>query len=333
MFFKNEEEYKEYLEKNKIDTKLEGKENYFDITEEGEVLLENIKCKNSGIDVEKYTNCIGWVILNDKKTMALIKLPFGDVYRNLSLQQYETSIYNNILLPQIAKQLQNESAIYYIAKHQNKKGCPTDKRRYLLTLDFKNKNEKLIYGQEILEKMQYDINELRIEQLLFAVEDYLIEIGANHQDIENVKKDFIKQSFYNRLVKQSDENNHNWGILIDENTRKSRMTPLYDLDCSCDIGTLKKHIREDKEGGKVSFESFIKQFKNEKWFNIYLKEVESRFNIDKAIEDAKKETNITIPPQIQNIYKDFFGQRFYEFKNAYTKEIKQKGKSQQEVEK
>ena len=46
------------------------------------------------------------------------------------------------------------------------------------------------------------------------------EIGVKNQDIENARKDFIKQTIYNRFVKQADENNHNWGILVNQKTKK-----------------------------------------------------------------------------------------------------------------
>lgn len=108
MFFKDEEEYKKYLEKNKINKEIEGKSNFFNMSENGEVLLESSKSCSSSLDITNYTNCLGWILLSDKKTMGLLKLPFGDVYRNLTKEQYETAIYNNILLPQIARQFQNE---------------------------------------------------------------------------------------------------------------------------------------------------------------------------------------------------------------------------------
>lgn len=330
MFFKDENEYREYIKKNKVNDELDGQQNYFEISRNGEVVLESSKCLNSNIDVSKYTNCIGWILLKDKKTMALLKLPFGDIYRRLSKQQYDISLYNNILLPQIAKELQNNSALYYIAKQQKREQSNYE-RKYLLTLDFKDKDEKLIYGEDILEKMQYDINELNIEQLLFAIEDYLIEIGINNLEVENIKKNFIKQSMYNRFVKQADENNHNWGILIDEESRKARLSPLYDLDCCCDIGPLKKHRRKDKNGGEVSLESFIKQFENEEWFNIYLQEIIRDFDIDKVIKKAKKATNITIPKEIEDTYRTFFGQRFYELKSAYQKIQEEKQNDNQEI--
>ena len=73
-------------------------------------MIENSILRKSTIDVDNYTNCLDWNMLKDNETMVLLKRPFGDIYRELSIDDYYIAIYNNILLPQIAKQLENESA-------------------------------------------------------------------------------------------------------------------------------------------------------------------------------------------------------------------------------
>lgn len=121
MFFLDKAEYEKYLQKNEIEEYIPGQENYFNWTEDGYIRLERNKFLKSNKDVSQYTNCMGWRLLSDGKTMVLIKRPFGDIYRNLSLENYYKSLYNNILLPQVAKQFQILSAIYYLAKKDTKK--------------------------------------------------------------------------------------------------------------------------------------------------------------------------------------------------------------------
>ena len=210
--FNDEEEYKEYLDRQKVNISNLDEENYFKHAENGEIIIDKQDFKVSALDVERYTNCIKWILLKDQKTMALLKRPFGDIYRNLDKRQYDISVYNNILLPQIAKQFQNKSAMYYLVK-DNK---ASRNIKNILTLDFKRKNEELIYGEDILEETDGDINELNIEKIIGAIDKYLNEKGFKHQDIDIIKKDFVKQSIFNRFVKQADENNHNWGILVNK---------------------------------------------------------------------------------------------------------------------
>lgn len=311
--FKDEESYREYLNKQGISQTDIRKENYFEYSENGEIIIKNGDYNNSSIDVGNYTNCIGWILLKDNRTMALLKYTFGDIYRNLTKDQYYIALYNNILLPQIAEQLQNECAKYYIVKGNKL----SNNVRHLLTIDFKSRGEELIHGEEILEQAGGDINELDIKNIISHLEKYLIESGVNSQDINTIKKEFIKQSLFNRFVKQSDENNHNWGILINSENNRARIAPIYDLDCCCDIGTSRKHIRTTQDGSKYSISGFIKDFGKYKWFSTYIQEVLENFDINKAIQSSRIATRVEIPESIQNYYKDFFGERYYELKNAF----------------
>lgn len=329
--FKDIEEYEEYLKKKQIYSTDIEKENYFEHSSNGEIIIQNKDYSNSAIEVSNYTNCIRWILLKDKKTMALLKYPFGDVYRNLSKEQYDISLYNNILLPQIAGQMQNESAKYYIAQ-ANK---VSNNRRHLLTIDFKNPYEELIYGEDILEETDGDINELNIKNIITHIEEYLSKKQIKNQDIEMIKREFIKQSLFNRFVKQSDENNHNWGILVNKENNRARIAPVYDLDCCCEIGTLRKHVRTTEDDSKYSMSSFIKEFGKYKWFMSYIKEVLEDFDISKAIKEAKKATGIEIPENIQNHYKNFFAEKYYELKSAYQQyiESEKNGTQEQDIEK
>ena len=180
--------------------------------------------------------------------------------------------------------------------------------------------------------MGESIRELNIQKLLDTTEDYLIEKGYYNQDIENIKKYFIKQSFFNKFIKQFDENNHNWGILVNFRLNSARIAPLYDLDCSCDIGKLSKHMRTTDNGSFNSMEQFMKQYKDEDWFEMYIKEVISKFNIEEAFKDSEEETNTKIPVKYKQRYKDFFAVRFYELKQAYEKVFITKGENQAERE-
>lgn len=156
MFFKDKEEYERYLSKNKVRNEIEDTQKYFNWSEDGEILLEKGMLRESALEVERYTNCICWVMLKDNETMALLKSQFGDIYRDLTIDDYYIAMYNNILLPEIANQLQNQSAKYYIAKNKPTKSKGYE-RKYLLTIDFKTKDEEIIHGEDILEDLNEDL--------------------------------------------------------------------------------------------------------------------------------------------------------------------------------
>ena len=194
--FKDREAYKTYLEKQEISEANLDEYNYFQHAKNGELIIKSKEYNISGINVEDYTNCINWILLKDNRTMALLKRPFGDVYRNLQKGQYYISLYNNILLPQIAKQFQEESAIYYIVQGNEL----SNKMKHLLTIDFKKYNEELIHGEEILEQAGGDINE-----------DYYVE---------NADPSGIRAVFKNDTL----------NVLIPKSTYISKDTTIVDVD-------------------------------------------------------------------------------------------------------
>lgn len=319
MFFKDREEYERYLQKNEVEEYTFGQENYFNWTDDGYIKLENNKFLKSNKDVSQYTNCMGWCLLSDGKTMVLIKRPFGDIYRDLSLENYYKAIYNNIVLPQVAKQFQVSSAIYYLAKKDSKGKRKGYEPIYIVTKDFKDKDEELIHGEVILEENESDINELNINQLVDNIMTYLERNGYTNANREQIRREFIKQSFFNRFVKQVDENNHNWALLVDEFDKTARMAPVYDLDCCCEIGKRGNHIRKTDDGSSVSLEAFIYQYKDEKWFEKYVAEIIESFDIEKAFLDARQETNFEIPEEYKDKYRDYFAFRRRELQEAYNK--------------
>jgi hypothetical protein len=325
MYFKNEKEYQEYLKQNALEQNTPltiSNRNYFKWDNEGNVLLSQSKCQKSNIDMTKYSSCIGWILLDDGKTMALIKNLFGDVYRDLNKEDYNIAMYNPILLPEIAIQLQNKSAKYYLAKRETKGKEPQNSMKYVLTTDFKHKGEELVDGKEILRKMGERENELTIEKLIDTLEDYLIEYGYRSEDIKRCKRDFIKQTFFNKFIDEMDENNGNWAILINQRENRCRMAPCYDMDCSCGIAK-KSKIQRKNNDGTIGIESFILQMKSQDWFSKYIEEVDKDFDLNKAFETAEKYTSITIPDTVKNRYSTFFNAKI-ELVKSMKQKIKEK---------
>ena len=166
-----------------------------------------------------------------------------------------------------------------------------------MTKDFKDKDEELIHGEAILAENGADINELNINQLVDNIMQYLEVNGYTNANREQIRREFIKQSFFNRFVKQVDENNHNWALLVDEFDKTARMAPVYDLDCCCEIGKRGNHMRKTDDGSIVSLDAFMRQYENEEWFKKYVEELTKRLDIEQAFADAQKETKFEIPEQ------------------------------------
>ena len=69
--FKDKQDYKEYLEKQKVEMSDLNEENYFEHNDNGEIILKKQDYNTSALDVEKYTNCVNWVLLKDHTILRL----------------------------------------------------------------------------------------------------------------------------------------------------------------------------------------------------------------------------------------------------------------------
>ena len=117
---------------------------------------------------------------------------------------------------------------------------------------------------------------------------------------------------------------------INNQENRARIAPIYDLDCCCEVGTLRKNVRTTSDGSKYNIEGFFKDFGKYRWFNMYTKEIIEDFDINKAIKNSKSETGIDIPQEVKEYYKTFFGERYYELKSAYQEYLEKGTKEEKE---
>lgn len=286
--FKDATEKEEFLQENKViyDFNTLVKD-YFEWDEQGKILLDASKCCQSMRDITNYATCIGWIMLPDN-TLALLKNSLGDIDRRFNLSDYNIAKYNCLVMPEISLE-------------------------FILTPDFrdaKNK-EELIEGLDILSNDKI----FHITEMINQIESYLIENGARIEDIEQCKRDFIKQTLFHKFIEHTDENNGNWGIVRNKYNR-FKLAPCYDLDCACRIQKTTKKMRIC-DNGKTDLQSFVEQYKEENWFREYLEEVMQHISIQEVYERVEENTKIKIPEPEKNRYEAFFQEKQKELKRAY----------------
>lgn len=335
MFFKSYEEEEEYIRKNE----LVGIEPMDEINwdENGKLILESSKCIKSAIDVENYRACIGWIMLKNSRKMALIKNCFGDIHRDISLENYYVAKYNPIIVPEVARQFQLQSAQYYIVTRA--KGKTVSKIDLILTTDFKDEEQ----AEELIEGKYICGAELRVSKILDKQREFLEEQNASPEDIEIIRRNFIKQTIFNKFIEQTDENNGNWGIIQDKNNR-FKLAPTYDLDCSCGVSLKKQGItKRIADNEKEDLESIVLQYKDEHWLQEYIQYVIQSFSIKKAFEKAKVNSKIDFSKideieknshtlSIRQKYEVFFEKSLEKLKMVYEKAFTQESEKKQEEE-
>lgn len=333
MFFKSYEDEQRYLGKNQISGLESNNEINWD--ENGKLVLQTSKCLQSSINVEDYRACIGWVMLKSSKKMALIKNCFGDINRDMTIENYYISKYNPILVPEIARQFLLEAAQYYIVTRA--KGKRASKIDLMLTTDFRDEEQE----EELIEGKYICGAELKTSQIIEKQQEYLMEHNASPEDMEMVRRNFIKQTIFNKFIEQTDENNGNWGIVKNKNGR-FKLAPIYDLDCTCGV-SLKGYgiTKRICDNGRDDLDSIVMQYKDEPCLQEYMKYVIQNFSIEKAFEKAKINSKIDFSriaqieknPKasvVKQRYEVFFTQNFEKLKTAYKRAFIQKDEKLQD---
>ena len=168
-------------------------------------------------------------------------------------------------------------------------------------------------------------DELDARKLLDEIRTYLISENVVASDIDNVLRDFIKQSIFNKFIDFSDEHNLNTGILItnDKKERRARLAPCYDLDFSggvyniTDGGYPKFFLRQD-ENGRNTLISILATFFTTFERN-YLAEIIPKIDIEEAIKSGEKNGNLKLSEITRQRYKDFFRNQQEELVSFYEK--------------
>lgn len=262
--------------------------------------------------------------------LGYIILPDGNMYflKRMSSSEDEIQMYNNIVVPQIAKQFGVEATEYVI--------CTKGNELYLLSPSFLEKDENIIYGTDMFDLTKYpdidimDMNvgyfeDLDINSSLTDIESYLSSRNVSRDEIESIQGKFLQQCFLNKFIEQSDEKPENTGI-IKEGNGTFRMAPLWDPDHSTmvpDYG-IKRWVNGNES--KNDLLSFVTYFFNYKNFGEYMQRIAKSFDVKKAIEEAETTSGIEIPAKIRQRYFDYFNQRLGVLESSISK-IKQRSDS------
>lgn len=297
--------------------------NTFTLNNKGVIDLDkipNIASKNGSLkDVFSAYFSKFWLIFPNLNTALLKEIPsylvygkhgesnedFSDYTRNLNSKSIQNNEYHILLVPEIAKQIGLDCAEYYLAKLD---GCAG----FSLSPNFLKNGEELVSGHSIVGR-----SASQMSHLLSSLEVYLSNRHIDSKTIENIKLDFIKQSFFNRFIENQDEKNSNWGIIV--NGKSVRIAPIFDIDFSCDIYNIKKECRfisYDDDNNDIT--SFVAAYRNYPGFIDFVKNVLDNFNIDKDFDAVKSKHNIEIPIDIKENFKTYFDSNIYELQEIYN---------------
>lgn len=269
--------YEDYLNSNGKKQKLTGC-----------VDLDKLKYieSNQRFKTKEASFANSWLILPDLQKL-LLKNVLTDKYSNKS-KFY--CLCNHLVIPRICSDLELESANYFFAQKQDKRGI------YILTPNFLNENEELKTGQDIS-------NDIFIFGLSNSTEDNIeiaqrfINLNRGTEDeSEHIKQAIIKQTIFWYIIKNLDQSKRNWGIIKGSNG--IRFAPNYDYDFCLDS------VEDGAEYTRVNdknIESVINKYKKLPWFGKWLEDTVFKLDTEHCFSESKK----LLPDKYASVYDEY----------------------------
>lgn len=228
----------------------------------------------SHIDVFTETNVkdasfiSNWIILPDLQKV-LIKKILTDKY-NAKERFY--SLCNHLVCPEISRELGMESAMYFVS--QNKDDI------CILTPSFLAKDEKLVSGREINRRV---FKPTSIESDMENLENVINLNNGSNNDVEESKRNYIKQKIFWYIIDNKDQADRNWGEIVSNNGCK--FAPNFDYDFCFgeeDFGPRNFKVKD------TDIENLINKYKNQPWFSEWIKSKVIGFSTESIFKKAEE---------------------------------------------
>lgn len=247
-----------------------------------------------------------------------------ELYSAINSGRFDIKEKNEFFLPQLAKQLGIETAIFYKTTESEygesnditidsivnilREYKLVDDTRYHLTKNFIKQGEKYIVAKTFV-KDKGRGNSIEMKQILEATEKYIKENykgkGFSKKEADDTYKDIrigiIKQSLFNKLVNNSDESNNTWGLIEDENGRL-RLSPMFNFkSCAGCTATTPKVRVVDKN--KNYIDDFLIVYSNEDWFKEWIDKAVINLDFDKAGDEMTRKTGVILTDAEKSFYR------------------------------
>lgn len=277
---------------NEYKNKYQGK-SFFD--SEFWVDLRSSEIFFNNRDLVRGNNSESWFYLADLNEYLLKQIV---PYRLIKNGNQFKAVINNMIMPELVKACRLKSAEYYVSTYYEKD--EGEEESFLVTPCFLSEGEELIH----IEDVAY-VNENEIINVEKNIVEYLTLRHFKKEQIENVRKEYVKQAFVSKFFDNCDENNGNVGIIVDKD-RNVRLAPMFDFDYYCGLErTCNTNIKKTVNG-KIDKQSFIEYYKTFNWFMEWLNNNFLAIDFDSIDFYKNNKNKVEIPKEILQEYKSFF---------------------------
>lgn len=231
---------------------------------------------------------------------------------------------NEFFMPQLAKQLGIETAVFYKTTKTNDSSTKAvsaesivnilrdnklvDDTRFHLTKNFIKPNERYIVANNFV-KNKKDSGMIEMKHILESTEKYVRDNykskGFSKKEADeaykNIRIGIIKQSLFNKLVNNSDESNDTWGLIEDENG-KLRLSPMFNFKHCAGYPPSNPRVRVvDKN--KNYIDDFLIVYSSEDWFKEWIDNAVINLDFDKASDEMTRKTGVILTPKEKEYYR------------------------------
>ncbi len=231
---------------------------------------------------------------------------------NVTEKYHNLAEKNSFFLPQIAKQLELPTNVYY--RGVIKKG--KDKRKVHLSKDFIKPDEMYFAGYGFIKSKKKNENKIPFKRVLSGTRAFMLEEEGSRgipkketlERFEEVRRGLIKQTFFNKLTLNDDESNATWGLIRGRDCR-FHLAPLKSFQTSCGakvIGYGGKGCHRTASNGYDDIQSFLLEYSKEDWFREWIEDKVLNLDIDRAFTDAENQSKVLISPKEREYYSEVF---------------------------
>ncbi len=279
-----------------------------DTDENGLIVLDDYAYKVSKRRLADSKIGRGWIISSNLEdflvvTPADLTYDIGSSYVNIAEK-------NNFLMPQLARQLGIGATIYYKGESRDPdKSIPTYIR---LTKNFIKEDETLIPGDTFIKpkkkkfksaRLSLDLDKMIDETQKFVKKHYkkhkLPENEAKDA-CRNIRKDLIKQTIFNKLVFNTNENNNQWG-LIENGEHRLRIAPIYNYNYCANVPS-RDNTCTRMVNKREDIEDIILRYSDEEWFTTWVESDLIPLDLEKAEKDMERITGETLSDEEHEYY-------------------------------
>ncbi len=260
--------------------------------------------------------------ISDKETQAKV---IQTIYASINDMQPDIKEKNEFFMPQIAKQLGIETAIFYKTTEADRTDSKdvvsidsivnilreyklVDDTKFHLTKNFIKPGETYISAKDFI-KGKNDSSTIEMRYILEVTERYVREKyrqkGFSKKEAEDTYKairiGIIKQSLFNKLVNNSDESNNTWG-LIEDTSGHLRLSPMFKFKACAGCHSGDSQVRVvDKN--KNYIDDFLIVYSTEDWFKEWVDNAVINLDFDKANDEMTRKTGVILTQSEKDYYR------------------------------